>query len=370
VIWLLLACGSSEVDPLAPLPEEAGEALAACEAQAYPELATTCRVEAAARAAVQGKPDVAEKACAALEGNDRWFEECHFRAGEEFGRQGQLEPALAHCGSAGKYSNFCLTHLAWKIPPLDLDQADAAAVSAAWTAEEARWNEALAGADSRFATEAKALLDARFWFNLYVGVGKADPAAAKAVGLPASRQGFATEAVRLLVPKGQPVPDDLVDRVRAVWDGTSPPLAGPSVPVEHRHGRYHPPISVAPYSAYARLPLYGGNERIVAPDPADDLVVAVLEGLYFLPDVPADAFVPFLKSESEPVRWTAARLVRVTPSATVDHTALLTEMAASADPGLAAHGKEGLQHKEWTQFTGGPRPGERKRGPPPPGRGP
>jgi hypothetical protein len=216
--------------------------------------------------------------------------------------------------------------------------------------------------DPVFVGLARAELASRFAYDAWYGTGSADPTAARAApeGLgPAARLGFALEAVRLLAPAERPVPVDLVAQVRAVWAGAVPPPRGAPLAPEHRHGRYHPPIAVPSAADLDRLPMYGGGARLVASDDDDDLVVAILEAMYFRPEIQADPFVGWLDHPSPAVRYTAALCVRVTPSPTLDHEAVLRELAASPDPGLAAHGHDGLRLREWTLFTGQPGRGGR-----------
>lgn len=359
-LWLLWACsGSTAVDPLAPLPPDLDQALAHCGRIASDELAITCRVEVAARAAGQERDDLAERACGEI-GPAQWQEECHFRAGEEHGRRGDLYPALSHCSQAGQYRRFCLTHLGWHFPPdSELSPTQGEAIASAYQEHLELAGAAMDGAPESFVASTGRVLRARFWHGLYFGSGSADPSAARAApegSLAEAHTGFAAEAVRLLAPRDQPVPDDLVDQVLAVWDGTRPPPSGPALEPQHRHGRYHPPMTTQVEQDLPTVPMYGGGRRFVSEDPRADLVVATLEALYLRPETPAEVFLPYVQHDDPVVRWTAARLVRVTPSGTLDHVAVLTELASSEDPGLAAHGHDGLRGREWTKFVGGPRP--------------
>ncbi len=359
---LAAACSSPEADPtelLAPLPRDPVEALAACDREPFPELATTCRVEAAARAAGQELPQVAEQACAAIQ-DLRWREECHFRAGEELGRRGAMDLALGHCARAGRYGRFCITHTAWHAAPIPgLQVSDAAAVLARETEWMAGVQGAMDGAPPELVAEAEANMRATFWFSAYLGSGSADPAAARAAGpasAPAARSGFALEAVRLLVPREVEVSEEVVGRVLAVWAGLEEPPAGPRLDARHRHGRYHPPITTQAEADTPKLPQYGGGQRLVSQDADCDLRVATLEALHFRPETPAEVFLPYTSSECAEVRWTATRMIRVTPSMRLDHDAVLTELAASEDPGVTAQARAGLRSREWTLFTGGPEP--------------
>ncbi len=360
LVALLGGCPSDEpgpVDLLAPLPRDPAEALEACAREPFPELATTCRVEAAARAAGADRPEVAEAACAAID-DPRWGEECHFRAGEELARRGRMGAALGHCMRAGRYGRFCVTHSAWHSPPQRaLDPADVAAVLQRESASDAEVQVAVQGAAGELAAEARDTMRARFWFSTYLGSGSADPAAARAAppaSTPAARTGFALEAVRLLLPREATVPADAVEQIAAIWRGDLPALTGSPLGPHHRHGRYHPPLGTRAEEGAAVLPQYGGGRRLVSSDPACDLTVATLEALYFRPETSAEIFEPWIAHECPEVRWTATRMVRVTPSATLDHEAVLGALVDHADPGVAAQASEGLRTREWTLFTGTP----------------
>jgi hypothetical protein len=355
IVALWLACqGADGPDLKGPTPDDPAEQLVGCEREPFPELQVTCRVEAAAKAAAIGRPEVAEQACDRMD-TPLWKDECHFRAGEEFGHAGVVGDALSHCQRAGKYAKFCLTHLGWRQPPdKALDQDPARAVSA-WMKERQEADRALAGASARFTADANAVLASRFWFNLYYGTGAADPRAARAapddVG-PAARQGFALEAVRILAGSGDPSPTIVTD-IEALWSSDADFPRGAAVPADQRFGRYHPPIGLQPARGRATLPLYGGGRRWVDADPAADLRTAILWALYFRPETPAEVFVPFLDDPNDTVRWTAAELVRTTPSATLDHEAVLRKLEASADPGLRESGHEGLRGRDWERYVAG-----------------
>jgi hypothetical protein len=355
MIWaLLLACRGESPDLKGPTPDDPAEQLAGCVQEPFEELRITCEVEVAAKAASLGKPELSEAACSKMT-RPVWVDECHFRAGEEFGHAGAVKDAMSHCKRAGKYSKFCLTHLGWRKPPdATLDHEPAKALTA-WMREKQEAEAGLDGATPKFSADAHDVLAARFWFNLYYGTGDADPRAARAAPddiAPAARQGFALEAVRILAGSGD-VSSDIVGQIEALYksDGDFP--RGPVVPEDQRNGRYHPPMGLQPARDKATLALYGGGRRWVDPDPDADLRVAILWALYFRPETPADVFVPYLQDPNDTVRWTAAELVRTTPSTTLDHDALLQKLADSEDPGLRETGHEGLRGREWERFVPG-----------------
>lgn len=341
------------------VPKAAERALASCSDSLFPELETTCLVEAAARAAGEKRNDLAEAACEAVE-SAQWREECHFRAGEEFGRRSELVHAVSHCARAGQYSRFCLTHLGWYQPPSpDIDPSNATSTGEALDLYLGRVAGGLQYGTPAFAQQAREVLITSFWFNVYFGRGDASPAAARSAeghSGASARWAWATEVVRRLVPREGPTPPDVVEQALAVWRGDQTLDVTPPLDLRHRHGRFHPPLPTRLPEPVREMQTYGGNRRLVAPEPDDDLVVALLEALYFHPEVPAEVFLPFIEHASREVRWTAARLIRVTPSDQLDHDQVLTRLAAHADSGIAAHGREGLRFREWERFTGKPRP--------------
>jgi hypothetical protein len=352
VLWL--ACGGERPDLWGPTPDDPAEQLVGCEAEAFDELKIPCRVEVAAKAASMGKIDLAEDACSRMD-RPIWADECHFRAGEEFGHAGDVEHAMAHCRRAGKYKGFCLTHLGWRKPPDQALDHDPERALAAWAQEKAAADRGLGPDRGSFTDDAYAVLAARFWFNLYYGTGDADPRPARAAPPelgPAARQGFALEAVRILVGSGD-VPPTIVADVERAWASGDDFPRGTPIPVEERNGRYRPPMGLQAAREKATLPLYGGGRRWVDPDPAADLRVAILWALYFQPRTPADVFVPYLEDPNETVRWTAGELVRTTPSSTLDHEKLLQRLSESPDPGLRESGHEGLRGRDWERYVAG-----------------
>ncbi len=342
MIWLLLACGlgaPTDPDPVArslqPWPDEAATLLASCEAEPFPELATTCRVQAAAHLAAQGRADAAGDVCALLDPGT-WREECHFRVGEELAAAGQAAAAVAHCGQAGWFARRCITHAAWRLELPESLGPDASA-----DALQADLSELLdlvqAGlsrhADPGVVGEGRDSFQAAWGRAVYRGSGMADPAPARVQGErgPALRTGWATEAVRLL--EGPPSVD-AAEHLLAAWrDGTvlrGPPAASPSP-------ERVAPLQIGPHDqGLPHLPLYGGGLRLVGETVDQDATIAVLEALYGHPAATPAHFAAFLDHEQPRVRWTAARLSLLADAAarTGGASSLRDQLAGSADPVL------------------------------------
>ena len=354
IALLLAACGGGGGDPvatsLAPWPDDPVEILAQCDAQPFPELATTCRVQAAARFARRGDAEQAGATCADVpEGT--WREECHFRVGEELGSAGELLGALGHCREAGWFARNCLTHAVWHLPP---DQAlgadtDPAVLAEAADALLAKVDATLAGAGDGLPGEGHDLVLARFGYNVYVGRGSANPAPARLPGDvgDALRTGFGAEAARLLEPP-------TVEAIEAVWQGDALAPTGAALPEPARLGRYSTPILPPHEIALPHLPLYGGGMRLRGETDDEDAVIAALEGLYWRVDVDAEVFLPWVDDPRPRVAWTAARLLRLCQSGIIDVEATVQALTSHPDEGVRWHAEDALRRRTWE-------PGPRRR---------
>jgi hypothetical protein len=372
---LLVSCGDptpTAGDPLGAWPADPRELVAFCPTLPYPELVTTCRVQAAADLGRAGQGDEAAAVCVAIPAGT-WREECHFRAGEELGRAGHTVPALQHCAKAGWFGRNCLTHAGWNLPP-DLEigpNTDAARVASAAEELQNQVEHALDGAGDGLPGEGRDLVMARFGYNVFVGRGAANPAAAHLDGPVGAvlRTGFAIEAVRLLsnpaaangnpaAAKGNPAAangdpavvngDPTVESVRAVWTGEGEPLVGPPLPAHARMGRYAQHVPSPHETGVPHVPTYGGGARLIGQTTDEDLDIAALEALFWHESTPADAFVPWLDDPRDRVRWTAARLVRLAGPIEIDLPALLTRLAADhPDQNVRWHAQFGLDNRTW-----------------------
>ena len=314
------ACGGGS--PSAPAPLEAGVGLEVCAQEPYEQLRITCLVETAARAGREANAEGASAACAAVpEGT--WRDECHFRSGEELGRAGRVVDAYEHCGKAGRFATFCVTHSGWGIPP------DASSLDA-WLVGVPPLPEALQaeGAD---------ILRGRWWFNHYFGTGEADPTGALAAGeadAAHARGAWALEAVRLT--------DGDLTAARSAWAGGTV-LTGPAL--ARRLGRYDAPFKIEGEASLLRIRTYGSGLRLVGGTPGEDLEIALLEALYFRETTGASAFRPFLEDARPRVRYTALRWYRTLPD--TDSEAVLSSFRADPDPIVRAHVADALKYRTW-----------------------
>lgn len=334
---------------LAPWPEDPATLLATCDQQPFPELRTTCLVQAAARFAQRGDEATAARCCEGVAAGT-WREECHFRVGEELGRAGETTEALSHCVRAGWFGRNCLTHTAWRLPPDEGLRSDsgAAVVNAAGQELLSQVDQVLAGAPDGLEGEGRDMVLSRFGYNLYVGTGLADPAPARIDGPMGVvlRTGFGIEAARLL-----PAPS--VEAILAVWKGEAPAPSGDPLPVPERIGRYAPPTPCPDEQAANRVPVYGGGMRLVGDTPEEDATIAALEGLFWVPDTDTAVFLPWVEDPRPKVRWTAARLLRLGPSQQVDLEAALARLAREGkDDGVRWHAQDGLDHRTFTERRG------------------
>lgn len=354
LVVLLFGCGS-RTDPLdqalQPWPEEPAALMKVCDDQPFPELATTCRVQAAARYAQRGDDEGAETACAKVPAGT-WQEECHFRAGEELGRAGQTTAAMRHCAVAGWFARNCLTHAGWNLPPdPELSSAtDPKKLQSAADEILGGVDQALAGAEQGVGGEGRDIVMARFGYNTYVGTGRANPAPAKLDG-PLGvvlRTGFGVEAARLLAAP-------TVEQILAIWKGEAPVPTGSALDPHERMGRYAPPMPAPSEQNLARVAVYGGGMRLVGETPEEDVTIAALEGLFWRTDTDAAVFLPWVDDPRPRVRWTAAKLLRLTPSSTIDLEATLKRLSTeSPDEDVRWHMSDGLARRTWE-------PGRRRR---------
>jgi hypothetical protein len=369
-LLLLAACGTDRPSAgLDPPPTDPAQALASCDTIAFAELATTCRVQAAASAAGQGDEALADRACAGIPAGP-WVGECHFRVGEEMARAADLEGAVRHCGRAGTFARSCFTHAASLLAPPQAPVADPARQVEDMLGDLARVDALLAVTQDVDRAEARDGMAARLWYNAYYGTGRADPAAARLAPpnlVLFAITAFALEAVRLLVPEPGPVPDDTVERVRAAWQGEAPVPVGSPLAPDRRVGRYSTPYPVPGESSEARIPVFGGGVRLQGADAKEDLDIAILEALFFRSSTPSDAFVRWLDDPRERVRWTAIRLFRRSEPDEVDPAAVFTRLTSSPDPVLRWHAFNALDERKFRPGRG-PTAGPAAR--PPPGAAP
>jgi len=358
---LLLASGCTpqgEPAEQALLSQPEGAAISAqdCQLQPFDELRVLCLVDAAAHAAGSGDEAAAEAACAALEAGT-WNQECHFRAGEELARAGELGAAIGHCARAGRFSRFCVTHAGWALQPeagfdSSLPVNEILPAIASSTSEV---QAAAQGLEDSARAEALGTFRMSLWYRLYFGTGVAEPAPARAAPqdqAAQARSAFALEASRLLSAPGLGPPDDAVQRIQRIWSGALAAPTGARLPPQSRHGRYNVPLPAPHERQLEHIPLYGGGRRLLGADAEEDLVVAALEALYFRPDTPSELYLPWIHDPRDRVRWTAARLLRLCQPQTLDMEATLEPLLQSPDPGLRWNAEDALAHRSWEHKPG------------------
>jgi hypothetical protein len=317
---LLLACAEPPAPELHALPPGVGPEV--CEQEPFEQLRISCLVESSARAGREGDAARVDAACGAVP-EGAWADECRFRGGEELGRAGKVADAMRQCGKAGRFDTFCVTHAGWGAPVSDVPLAD--------------WLAGVPALPKDLQAESADILHGRWWFNHFYGVGRADPAEAKAAtgeDAPHARGAWALEAVRL-------TGGDL-DAARAAWNAGTVLTGSPS---DHRIGRYDAPFHIAGEEALPRIRTYGSSLRFVGETEAEDLDIALLEGAYFREQSGADVFAPFLRDPRPRVRYTALRCYRTLPSP--DAEAVLTAMKDDPDPIVAAHVADALKYRTW-----------------------
>lgn len=306
---LMAAWGCGERGPVDPAGDalRAGGSLAACAEVAFVELAIPCRVAVAAEAGKAGDVALADEACA-LVPEGLWREECHFRAGEELGKAGHTDRALRFCARAGDFARNCVTHAAWGLPPEPgLSPADPARALSALDEQRGVFSTGLRGAAPGVQGEGVDILLSRAWFNLYVGSGSADPAAARgAEGEhgPHARTAWALEFVRLAALP----PEQAVDAALAVWRGEAPAPTGAALPPGPRLGRHTSPIVPEGLRGARHAATFGGGVRLVAESVEEDLTVAIIEALFYQESTPSAVFAAYQRDPRRAVGLTAWKL--------------------------------------------------------------
>ncbi len=320
LLWLVGCSGSDTKGTTAgaAAPVDAEAALAACD-ERVAELALTCRVEAAARAGRERRPDVVNAACARVEG--RWAEECHFRAAEELAKAGMLAEGLAECSQAGSFTRFCVTHVGWGV--------DRAPGGPDETTDPGAWVVLAATMAPEFQEQAAGTLGARWWFLRFYGSGQADPAAV--ADSPEARGAWALEAVRLAGFAG----------AAEAW-AQKKVLQGESI--TRRVGRYDT-LLLREEGDLPRVQTFGGASRLVGESATEDMEIALWEALFFEESSRGDAFLPGLEDPRPRVRYTAIRLYRILPSSAPEAT--LRALLDDPDPIVRAHAEDGLKHRTW-----------------------
>ncbi len=294
---------------LAEMAMAQGDDLAACGAIAFTEAADICRLDLGVRLARDRVPDGASEACQAIT-HELWKEECFFRTAEVIGRRVNLEIALQNCAKSGRYASYCFIHSAWwsrHFPELP-STSDATLAQA--IAQYMDPIETLSTTETgRYFADGVRMVRAATWFGAYYGSGLADPTAAKHAvekDQPAARTAFAWEAIRLI--NEQEGWKDLPAKVEAVWSGERPPPTGSSMPSHCWRGRVADVTHVPDLKQTGRTYTIHGGLRLVGDNPADDLRIAILEAMLFIPEMPPDAWSAGLNHSALTVRATAARL--------------------------------------------------------------
>jgi hypothetical protein len=362
---LLAACGPGEQRALdqAMAPPRAGtdpaSALAGCAALEFEEMRVLCHIELAAQAGAAGDPTQAERACAQVP-SGTWAHECHFRAGEELGRSGHPAEAVAQCAQADRFARFCITHAAWAMPPEPSagGQRPADELVLAMDARVRAIEVAAQGLEPQLRPEAVDTFRMALWFGAYFGTGHADPRVARAASpdqLPQARTAFMVEASRLLWPPDQLPEDGTVERLLAAWQAEGDAATGDPLPTDQRHGRYSVPLPAPCERDLQPVPLYGGGRRLLGASDEEDLTIAALEALFFRPDATMEHFMAWARDPRDRVRWTAARLARLSEPREGDGATQLSILGAQDDSCVAWHAKDALGKARGARKHGGTR---------------
>jgi len=153
------------------------------------------------------------------------------------------------------------------------------------------------------------MLRSAAWLGLYYGSGSADPVAAQSASAgdkAFARTAFAWEAARLIQEsEGW---SDLLNKVALVWEGKRPPPTGSSFGGDCWRGRLPDVIHVKRLSAIEKIHTIHGGLRLAGETPAEDLTIATLEAMFFIPEAPSEIWAPWMSHDSLALRATVARL--------------------------------------------------------------
>lgn len=286
-----------------------------CEGTPPPEVADLCAVQAAIDRTHGGDVEGARVACDAITSHT-WQGECHFQVAEALADGGKLQTALSACTDAGEYARMCRGHALWISAEdlVDATPADAAAqeqvdafIRGLPTTPVAP---SVAAPDADVAARDLAdLARSAAWHGIYAGSGSADPAAAKSAGAEDARyalRAFAWEATRLL---GNNLGTNaLIAQVQGIWAGTVPAPHGSTQTQACWDTRMMPRSEMETALWLPSVRTYPGNASFYDDDPANDLIIAVLDAAWVHGMThDADALLALRASPSTAVQKTIAR---------------------------------------------------------------
>ena len=300
---ILFGC-TSQPDVLEAWSNDPEKLVKQCEAQT--DLAPICWVQAAAVLANHNQPQKAAAICQDLEST--WKHECHFRVGEELSARGDLPLGIAHCVKAEQFARNCITHAMWRTSIAKNLNSNMAVnkIQMAFIELQGNVERQLQKASPSLQHQALDNLMPQFAHSMFVGSGIANPALAH---LPDEegvwyRTAFAIEAARILFSGKNPSIESIIEH----WQQQRTLTGSPSQS-EAFKGRYRP-TRISPWEESKRRAIgFAGGSRLIGATPQEDIVIAALEGAFWVESTPFEVFLPWLDDSRENVQLTAAKLL-------------------------------------------------------------
>ena len=305
MIWIsFIHFGCSQPDVLEPWSDDPQTLLRQCESQT--DLAPICWVQAAAVLAQNNREPEAAKICADL--TAIWKQECHFRVGEELAAKGELPMGIQHCILSDQFAQNCITHAMWRTSiATDLNSNMATKdIQNAFVELKGNIEAKLRDASPSLRHQTIDNLMPQFAHSMFVGSAIANPKLAHLSGDEGVwyRTAFAIEAARILWQKS----DFSIAQIIENWK-TQTTITGLPSPEQAFKGRYRPTRISPMEEAKKRTIGFAGGSRLVGDTPEEDIVIAALEGAFWVEDTPPDVFLPWLDDSRENVHLTAAKLL-------------------------------------------------------------
>jgi len=340
IFLLVLSCSPNSLEPWSNDPEELENR---CQQEKIPELQITCNVQAAALYGMEDQEIKGMNLCLSIP-DQLWKEECHFRLGEELSVGGNIESGLRQCTLAGRFTQNCLTHAIWRDPqstkfPSNMGAKKIHQAHYKWQSEVTTALKLLPKHQRSMILEDS---NARFGYSVYFGTGElwAEPAHLGGQLGAALRTGYAMELARLLQEDGVAS----VEAILQQWKSLDTVNRQPKERA-YQQGRYYQAI-LSPYEKdLPKINLYGGGKRLISTKDSEDMTIAALEAIFWVEKTGPEIFLPWTTHLSDPIRWTAVKLMRMCESATFPWAETFEALLEHGDPGTRWHIEDAIKRR-------------------------
>ena len=349
MLFFLTACIQTESpDQLSIWPSDPYALLKRCEKEEIKELQIACRIQAAANFGAINEEHMGVDICKKIEPKV-WNEECHFRLGEELAYSGNLMAGYFHCSMSNHYAENCFAHiksrreeiLAIKWSEKDKHSIEGLQEIHLKLIEETKDN--IFNVSKKLKTSLLADLTSQFGISVYLGRGSLDISPTDTRGLLGAslRTGYAMEAARLLHLSGKASVENIIE----AWNEPTriDTVATKTITL---HGRHHSGL-ISPYEKNLdKINLYGGGTRLISDNPQEDITIAALEAIYWLEETPGESFIPWIGNQSDLIRLTAAKLLRLSMTPELSKSPQLIQATSKADRKVQWYFKQNLSKKK------------------------